>query len=808
MEIDEFVNDTRKIKNAPKAVFIALKAYRDGHDFIGDAYQKGIRYFIISADVDAENFPGAVFIKVEQTLTALQQVAQAHRSGFHFPVIGITGSNGKTIIKEWLGQLLAPDYNIVKSPKSYNSQIGVALSVLKMQPEHELGIFEAGISQPGEMSRLYNMIRPTIGIFTNINEAHNEGFLNERQKINEKLQLFRQADLIVYNKDYLLLHENIVGFTHLVKEDADGLQLFDWSFNTPAMLRITGTETTGHHTDIKALYNGNQIYITIPFKDKAYIENAIHCWCIMLHLRVPEDMIRERMKQLQPIAMRLELKHGINNSIIVNDTYNSDLTSLNIALDFLAQQPLSNRVLILSDMLQIGMPDMEVYNEVVQQIRQKQIQTFIGIGPSIQKHKNIFENIPKLDAYFFSGTEEFIRQISLFRFDRQAVLLKGSRAFRFEKIEKILAEKIHNTVLEINMSDLLHNLNIYRNMLRPDVRLMAMVKAYSYGSGSAEIANQLQLAGVDYLTVAYIDEGIDLRQAGITAPIMVMNPDLQMLDRMIIWNLEPEVYNKNSLLQVMEAVKELDLEHYPVHIKLDTGMHRLGFEEPELEALLDILLNTTAVKVKSIFTHLAGSDSETFKAYTERQHAQYEQLSRTILDALGYPVLRHVSNTAAITTYPAMQYDMVRLGIGLYGIDTTGTIQHKLKPVATLKTHITQIKHLKAGETVGYSRKGVLTRDSRIATVNIGYADGYSRQFGNGKAHMLVNGQPAPLVGVVCMDMCMLDVTDIGDVMEGDEVIVFGKGLQIQQLAAWAGTIPYEILTSISQRVKRIYIND
>lgn len=808
-DIEEFVTDTRKIKQPQKAIFVALKAFRDGHEFIADAYEKGIRNFLISDSTFIATYNDVNYVLVDNTLQALQSIAQQHRKLFNFPVIGITGSNGKTIIKEWLGQLLADHYTVVKSPKSYNSQIGVALSVLKITTADNLGVFEAGISQPGEMSRLYQMIKPTMGIFTNVNEAHNEGFLNERQKINEKLQLFADVEVLIYNRDYAVLHENVLQFAHKIKESkGTSIQLFDWSYQSQATLRILTVATENIATTITAKYKEDEISITIPFKDKAYVENAIHCWCTLLALGVRHEEITNLMHGLQPVAMRMELKHGVHDSIIINDTYSSDLTSLNIALDFLIQQPKKRRTLIISDIFQIGKPDIEVFEEIAQQMQQKQIHTLIGVGTSLSRNKHVFEAIPRLDSYFFPSTEEFLKQIHQFSFDQNAILIKGARKFKFEKIEKILVDKVHNTILEINLSDMLHNLKIYRSFLKPKVKTMAMVKAYSYGSGSYEIANELQMSGVDYLTVAYIDEGIALREAGITLPIMVMNPDLNMLDRMIIWNLEPEVYSSIALKAVLEQVAALDRKAYPIHIKLDTGMHRLGFLPEDLDSLLATLQATDLVQVKSIFTHLVGSDSSDFDAFTQEQHSLYEQMSSRIIQKLAYPVIRHLSNTAAIALHPELQYDMVRLGIGLYGIDTTNTIQHLLKPIGVLKTHITQIKKLQAGETVGYSRRGILHRDSIIATVNIGYADGYFRDFGNGKAYMMINDQKAPLVGTVCMDMCMLDITDIPNVAEGDEVIVYGKGLHIQQLAEWANTIPYEILTSISQRVKRVYIND
>lgn len=808
--IEDFVIDTRTIKTPQQALFVAINAVRNGHDFIADAYKKGVRAFMVSDGIDVKLYPAANFIEVAHTVQALQQLAQQHRATFELPVIGITGSNGKTVIKEWLFQLLSVDQDIVKSPKSYNSQIGVALSVLQMEAQHKLAIFEAGISQPGEMQKLAAMIKPNIGVFTNIGEAHSEGFLNERQKINEKLQLFSDAEVLVYCKDYLTLHENIVQYTHQLKDSKrNDIQMFDWSRNKAAMLRILRIETEGINSCITALYHDEEITIHIPFKDKAYVEDAIHCWCVLLYLGVNQADIQQRMRNLQPIAMRLELKHGINNSLIINDTYNSDLTSLIIAMDFLDQQKQNQqKMVILSDMFQIGKPDVEIYQAIVTHIKEKNIKTMIGIGSSFMKYQHIFQSLPQLESFFYPTTEVFIQNITALKFDNTAILLKGARSFKFEKIEKILVDKIHNTVLEINLSDMVHNLNVYRAMLAKDVKIMAMVKAYSYGSGSYEIANVLQYAGVDYLTVAYLDEGITLREAGITLPIMVMNPDISMFDRMIVWKLEPEIYNHNSLHQIIEIVKQFDLKAYPIHLKLDTGMHRLGFEAHEIDEVIATLKDTDTIQVTSIFSHLVGSDSNAFDDFTAVQHQRFETMSMQIQNAVPYKIIRHLSNTAAVSSHKHLQYDMVRLGIGLYGIDATRKIEHLLKPIGTLKTHITQIKHLAAGETVGYSRKGRIAKASTIATVNIGYADGYFRDFGNGRAYMLVNGQPAPIVGVVCMDMCMLDVTDIDQVSEGDEVIVFGKALHIQQLAEWANTIPYEVLTGISQRVKRIYIND
>ncbi|WP_118973406.1 bifunctional UDP-N-acetylmuramoyl-tripeptide:D-alanyl-D-alanine ligase/alanine racemase [Taibaiella koreensis] len=808
--INELLIDSRKIINPTKAMFIAIKgSHRDGHGFIADAYKKGVRTFLVSRDAE-DLYPDAVFLQVQDTLTALHQLAAAHRNQFHFPVIGITGSNGKTIVKEWLFQLLSDNYKIIRSPKSYNSQIGVPLSVWRMQEHHTLGIFEAGISQPGEMSHSEKILHPEIGIFTNIGEAHSEGFLNLRQKINEKLVLFRHSKELIYCKDHHELNECIVQYCHQVRNSPDDpLQLFTWSQKSEATLRILHIEKGTGSTQITGIYKEKEMSIRIPFIDAASIENAIHCWCTLLLLGIGEDTIRERMEKLHAVAMRLELLHGMDNCTIINDTYNSDLTSLNIALDFLEQQKQHpRRTVILSDMLQIGKPDGDLYTEVAELVSQRNIYRIICIGPALTKHKAVFRKYKKLRSIFFKSTEDLLKKLHMITFENEAILLKGARAFRFEKIEKLLEQKIHKTVLEINLSAIQHNLNIYRSLLPPNVKTMAMVKAYSYGSGSYEIANLLQFAGVDYLTVAYVDEGVALRKAGITAPIMVMSPEAGAFDRMISWKLEPEIFSIESLHQFTGIAHTLNTHHYPVHIKLDTGMHRLGFMPHELDALIEELKVNDTTKVVSIFSHLAGSDTADFDGFTQEQATAFTQMSNRLIAALPGKPLLHLCNSTGITRHPELYFDMVRLGVGMYGYDGSGKIQSQLRHIGTLKTTIAQIKELPAGETVGYSRKGQLTRDSRIATVSIGYADGYFRDFGNGQAYMLLHGKQAPVLGAVCMDMCMLDITDIEQAKVGDEIIVFGDELPISLLASWAKTIPYEIMTSISQRVNRIYVNE
>jgi alanine racemase len=820
--ITELLIDSRKVIHPAQALFIALKGERrDGHDFIKDAYDKGVRCFMVSDDANSALYNDACFLQVTDTLQALQQLAQAHRNRFKIPVIGITGSNGKTIVKEWLFQLLsdvAPYNNgagIVRSPKSFNSQIGVPLSAWLMQEGNTLAIFEAGISQPDEMQRSEKIIKPNIGIFTNTGEAHNEGFLNLRQKINEKLKLFRHAQSLIYCKDYHDLHEAILQYRHQIHQAGhEELKLFTWSQKTEATLRIIQIDKQANSSTIEALYTPENetprhISISIPYTDNAYIENALHCWSVLLMLQIDDETICANMEKLQPVAMRLELRQGINDCTIINDTYNSDLTSLKIALDFLEQQKQHpHKTLILSDMLQIGKPDGLLYEQVADMVTQKNIQRVICIGPATAKSKATFRQHKKLRSIFFKSTEDFLKKLHLITFDNEAILLKGARAFKFEKIEKLLEQKIHKTVLEINLSAIAHNLNIYRSQLQPDTKLMAMVKAFSYGSGSYEIANLLQFEGVDYLAVAYTDEGVALRKAGITLPIMVMSPEAGSFDRMISWKLEPEIFNLKSLQQFTEIAATLNVHQYPVHIKLDTGMHRLGFVEHEIDSLAIALQQNKTVKVASIFSHLVGSDTELLDSFTLEQSARFDKMSSALMNGLGYKPLRHLTNTAGISRHKNLHYDMVRLGIGLYGVDANNKIQSQLQNISTLKTIIAQIKELPAGETVGYSRNGKIGRASRIATVSIGYADGYFRDFGNGKGYMLVNGKPAPVIGSVCMDMCMLDITDIEDVQEGNEVVVFGAALPVTKLATWANTIPYEVMTSISQRVKRVYVNE
>jgi len=807
--IEHLLLDSRRLLFPYDTLFFALAGPRRyGTAFIDELYSKGVRSFVVDENFTAltiAQYPEGNFLQVKNTLAALQLLAAHRRSEFNIPVIGITGSNGKTIVKDWLYQLLQDEYSIIRSPKSYNSQIGVPLSVWPINEQNTLGIFEAGISQPDEMHCLEKIIQPTIGVFTNIGEAHNEGFLNIRQKINEKLKLFVNSGWLIYSADSLDINEAVNTFVNTVKSN-NPIQLFSWSKKTTASLHSIEIKKQLSNTVINAVYKDNPVAITISFIDDASIENAITCWCVLLHLGIAHNLIAEKMLRLRPIEMRLELKEGINNCSVINDSYSADINSLAIALDFLQQQKQHpKRTLILSDILQSGKNSAELYAEIASILMQKNINRFIGIGPDIIKQKEAFKNIP--ETIFFPSTAGFKQQFASLHFYNETILLKGARAFEFEQIGHLLEQKIHQTVLEIDLAAITHNLKQYQEQLNPGVKLMAMVKAFSYGSGSFEIANLLQFHKVDYLAVAYADEGVELRKAGITLPLMVMNAEETTFDVLVQHNLEPELYSFDILNNFRNYLQQLGITNYPVHIKLDTGMHRLGFEPQDIEALCKQLHTSAEFKVQSVFSHLAGSDAAEHDNFTALQAASFLQGSQLLQQALNYPFIRHIANSSAIHRHKQLQLDMVRLGIGLYGVDGNEAMQQKLKNVSTLKTTISQLKKVKAGDSVGYSRKGIATHDSVIATVRIGYADGYPRLLSNGIGKMLVNGSLAPVIGNVCMDMTMLDVTGI-NVNEGDNVIVFGEALSVSTVAKWAQTIAYEILTGVSQRVNRVYYEE
>jgi alanine racemase len=811
--------DSRKISFPETTLFLAIKnKHQNANLFLDNLYDRGVRNFITDdKELDIASLlsihnkekgtrSASNIILVPDSIAALQKLASYHRSQFiknHLPVIGITGSNGKTIIKEWLYQLLGNEYSIVRSPKSFNSQIGVPLSVLNIQPENDLAIFEAGISKTNEMKNLEKIIQPAIGIFTNIGNAHDEGFKNRQQKISEKLILFRKATHLIFCAD----DKDLLKEIKLFKQKNKQLRLFSWGRNNDNILQIKRIKKGIGASLIEAVHKRKKVNIEIPFTDDASVQNAIHCWCALFILDKVNEKILKRFNTLFPIEMRLEIRQGINHCNIINDSYSNDFYSLNIALDFLGQQKQhKTHTVILSDILQSGIDSKKLYAEIASLVSQKKIDKIVGIGPGIFSQQKEFSSIK--NNIFFKSTNEFLQHIFLSDFHDETILIKGARPFEFEKISHVLEQKVHQTVLSINLNAVAHNLKKYKEKLNPSTKIMAMVKAFSYGSGSHEIASVLEYNKVDYLAVAYADEGIELRKAGITLPIMVMNIDNSTFDSIINNNLEPEIFSFALLHEFSDYLKKMEIRDYPVHLKIDTGMHRLGFMEEEINSLCDDLNGNQFIKIKSVFSHLAASEDSAQDEFTFLQFKIFKKCCSTIENSLGYQFNKHISNTSAISRHPELQMDMVRLGIGLYGIDSNTTMQKNLKNVSTLITTISQIKKIKAGETVGYGRMGKIEKDSLIAVVRIGYADGYSRRLGNGNGKMLIKNNLVPVIGNICMDMTMLDITGLKNVKEGDEVIVFGDGLSLQLLSQWAQTIPYEIMTGISQRVKRIYFEE
>jgi alanine racemase len=803
--IRDVMVDSRKLISPEQCIFFALVGKRnDGHDYIDELYRKGIRNFVISnISVKFEDYKDVNVIKVDNSLKALQALTSAHRRKFDIPVIGITGSNGKTIVKEWLFQLMHKDKKIIRSPKSYNSQIGVPLSVWQMEPSNELGIFEAGISEPDEMDKLQSIIQPTIGIFTNIGQAHDQGFISTVQKAGEKLKLFTKVDTLIYCSDHPDIREIIIK-----SEILNSIKTFTWSTKQESNLTIINILRDDiNKTTIIGIYDQKEISITIPFVDNASVENAIHCWATMLYFGYSNEVIRKRMTGLQPIAMRLELKEGINYCTIINDSYNSDINSLTIAIDFLNQQSQhKKKTIILSDILQSGKDDDELYSEIADILQIKGIDRIIGVGPSISRYAYKF-GIEKL---FFNSTGEFLQKFPFSLFSNESILLKGARVFEFEQINKSLQQKSHETVLEINLNAMVHNLNYYRSKMKPITKVMAMVKAFSYGSGSYEIANTLQFHRIDYLAVAYVDEGVDLRKAGIIVPIMVMNPEEQSFDVMFKHNLEPEIYSIRILKSLEKAIRKNILpENKPVkiHIKIDTGMHRLGFEEKEVDNLIQRLKANKQIYVQSVFSHLAASEDPAHDEFTRMQIERFITICKHINSVADHPVIYHILNSAGISRFPDAQFNMVRLGISLYGIAHNNKEQKNLQNVSTLKSTISQIKLVPAKDTIGYNRRGVAKKELKIAIVPVGYADGLNRKLSNGVGKLLIKGKNAPIIGNICMDMCIVDITGI-DANEGDEVIIFGKEKPINKLAEKLDTISYEILAGISRRVKRVYFHE
>lgn len=823
--VEDILFDSRLLIDAENTLFFALNSGRnDGHKYIKDLYEKGVKAFVISRknienyDVKAQistlqQYSDAVFVVVDDTFVALQTLAAYHRMQFDIPVVGITGSNGKTVVKEWLYQILSPSMSVCRSPKSYNSQIGVPLSVWQMNHTHDIAIFEAGISRPGEMEKLRDIIKPTIGVFTNIGAAHGKNFENVGQKIEEKLKLFAETNKLVYCSDNIEISSAITNAQ---------IPAFSWSkTDKNADLFVSEINITDK-TNIFAIYQNKKLNITIPFIDNASIENAINCWCVALLLNVPNEQIAERMAHLEAVEMRMELKAGVRNCLIINDSYNNDRNALAIALDFMNAQHHDNKVLILSDILQSEQKEEDLYKDIAQLIENKGVDTFIGIGPAISKNMDKACLVPTgqdvssskdkacLIQYFYKSTSDFLNNHPMKLFENQIVLLKGARSFEFERIMKVLQQKSHETVLEINLDNLIKNLNYYRGKLKKETKMMVMVKAFAYGSGNYEVSNALAFHHVDYLTVAYADEGVDLRNRGIKLPIMVMTPETNTFDTIILNDLEPDIYSFRCLSQLEDTINQLDRplgKPVGIHIKVDTGMHRLGFLPEEIDTLIERVKANPSLRIMSVFSHFATSDMPEEDGFVKHQIEQFELMSSKIVAAFPYKIMRHLLNTAGITRFTEYQYDMVRLGIGVYGVAVVDEDRGKLHNVMSLKSTIKQIKEYGPGETIGYGRHGKITKPSRIAVIPIGYADGLRRQLGNGKACFWVNGKPAPIIGNICMDLTMIDVTGI-DCQEDDTAVLFDDNHPIEIIAEACDTIPYEIMTRISQRVKRIYTKE
>ena len=809
------LTDSRSLCFPEETLFFALKTQRnDGHRYIDDLYRRGVRMFVVEQVPEHQDirYPDADFLRVPSPLAALQRLAERHRDEFDIPIIGITGSNGKTMVKEWLYQLLLPSQKIVRSPRSYNSQIGVPLSVWLLNEQTEVGIFEAGISQPGEMYALRDIIQPTIGVLTSLGAAHQENFRSMEEKCMEKLELMHDTEAMVYCSDNDIVSRCIRRMQYKGEKIA-------WSqCDENVAFFVKEIVNKAPNTRITYIYQEEENSYTIPFIDEASIENSITCAAVALHLGVTPAQLAERMPRLEPVAMRLEVKQGQHGCILINDSYNSDINSLDIALDFM-QRRMTQRdgsfvtlrditkepslCVVLSDIFQTGTSPETLYAQVSDLCVKRGINKFIGIGPEVTAQA---DRIQIADKQFFADVNHFLASKSFSDLRNELILLKGARPFGFDRITEQLEQKVHETILEVNLNAVVENLNYYRSFLKPETKMVCMIKADAYGAGAVEIAKTLQDHRVDYLAVAVADEGVTLRKAGITANIMIMNPEMTAFKTMFDYDLEPEVYSFRLMDALIKAARKEGITGWPVHIKLDTGMHRLGFDPiNDIDEVIDRLRHQNAIIPRSVFSHFVGSDSDDFDAFSARQFELFEQGSQKLQAAFSHKILRHMDNSAGIEHFPERQMDMCRLGLGLYGVDPRDN--RMLHTVSTLKTTILQLRHVPAGETVGYSRKGKIERDSVIAAIPIGYADGLNRHLGNRHGYCLVHGQKAEYVGNICMDVAMIDVTNI-PCQEGDQVEVFGEHLSVTVLSDAIDTIPYEVLTAVSNRVKRVYFQD
>ncbi len=795
--------DSRKLISPVDSIFFAIRTTsNDGHLYIDELYAKGVRLFVVSALPDTSQYPEATFFLTDDVVGVLQSIAASHRKLFSFPVIAITGSNGKTIVKEWLYHLLQPVVEIARSPRSFNSQLGVPLSIWQMGSQHQLAIIEAGISKKGEMSKLFDVIHPTIGLITNLGAAHAEGFATDAEKLEEKLKLFNEVQTLVYCKDHLLIHNYLEG--HAALKSAK--QLISWGVDPTADILLKQVTQIRHTSLLQVQYRGKAIAFEIPFVDRIAIENAMHCFALTVALDLDETVV-DRMKTLPSLSMRLEMKEGQHQSILINDSYNADLTGVMSALEFLSEQkPGLAKTAILSDISGISSQPEKVYAELAGFMRVKKINSLYAVGPVFEKYASFFTG-EKIQFAGFASTDALMAHVHPIFFKDQAVLIKGARNFHFEQISQLLERKIHKTRLEVNLSIVQQNFKIHRSLLKPSTKIMVMVKAFSYGAGSYEIASLLQQNGVDYIAVAYVDEGVELRKAGIHLPIMIMNAEADGFASLVEYDLEPEVFSLEHARSLDVFLSREGIQHFPVHLKIDTGMHRLGLDEEQVEQYLAAFKSSRFI-IQSVFTHLVASEDPQQDDFTSRQLKMFEKLADTIQSAVGYPILRHASNTAAIHRHPEAVYEMVRLGIGLYGVSSASGKSLPLKEAVELKTTIAQIRRVKKGESVGYGRSTLLEKDTTIATIRIGYADGYPRSLGNGRGTVLIRGIAYPTIGNVCMDMTMINLGDDDQIQVDEDVLVFGRDHSITTIAQQAHSIPYEIMTGISVRVPRTYLSE
>ena len=796
-EITELAIDSRKVIRAEHTLFFAIETEKnDGHLYVRSLYQAGVRNFVITKVMnDFAQCLEANFLFVEDSLEALQQLAQNYRQQFHYPVIGITGSNGKTIVKEWLSMILSEKYRVVKSPDSYNSRIGVPLSVWNMSADHDIAVFEAGISRPNEMRTLADIIDPTIGILTNIGAAHAQFFPNNNRKIIEKLKLFQHVEVLIYHNDNEEL--NMI----LQLPEYEGIRKVSWGnahSTYPVQMHAAPTEGT--------MITINGFDYTVPFIDSASLENATHVIVTLLVVGFKPEEINSQLHRLTHISMRLEILQGANHSVIINDTYSLDINSLSAALNFMdTQTQLAKKTLVISDFEQVGNLTEADFQHLNQELHHHHITKLVAVGSSFAHHRDMFD----LDEVLcYPNTEMLLEHISDLRISYEIVLIKGAQNFHFEQVVKALQHKTHLTIMQVNLPALAYNLNYHRNRLRPDTKMVAMVKASSYGLGDVELVNTLVDQGVDYLAVAYTDEGVRLRKRRINTPIIVLGAEAHSFEVMVNHQLEPEIFNFFYLQQLEEVLaRHPEISQFNIHIKVDTGMHRLGFDLQDLPRLIEVVKRNPKLHIASVFSHLAAAEDPAEDAFTRRQIALFGRMTDVLCSAFDYKILRHILNSAGIIRFPEAQFDMVRLGIQLYGCSEIPEMTTQLHNVVTLKTVITQIKNIPAGESIGYNRSWHLQRDTQVAIIPIGYADGYPRELSNGYGKVIVQGQKVPIIGKICMDMCMLDITGLR-LHEGDEVIVYGEGNTVSEMAEAAKLISYELLTRISQRVPRVYVQE